>query len=82
MTAPDWRNAASCRGMGVETFYPLPNDQATIQRALAICSLCPVRMPCRQYALRHKEQHGIWGGLTEETREAIMRRSPPRASVT
>ena len=82
MTAPDWRDAASCRGICVETFYPLPNDQVTTQRALTICSLCPVRTPCRRYALSRKERYGIWGGLTEQTREAIMRRSPPRASVT
>ncbi|MBO4252447.1 WhiB family transcriptional regulator [Streptomyces griseorubiginosus] len=75
MTRSNWRSAASCRGLDVETFYPLPEDQATIRTALSVCSRCPVRTPCRRHALSRKERYGIWGGLTEAAREAIMRRS-------
>lgn len=72
-----WWQAASCRGADTETFFPLPGDQSGVQRALAICELCPVRVPCRRYALGHRERHGIWGGLTEETRELLIHMGPP-----
>ncbi|MER5435532.1 WhiB family transcriptional regulator [Streptomyces sp. NPDC002588] len=72
-----WWQAACCRGADTETFFPLPGDQATVQRALAICESCPVRIPCRRYALGSRERHGIWGGLTEETRELLIRMGPP-----
>ncbi|MFF3378414.1 WhiB family transcriptional regulator [Streptomyces sp. NPDC002680] len=76
-SAMSWWKAAHCRGSGIETFFPLPDDEATVQRALAICGRCPVRIPCRRYALNHRERHGIWGGLTEETRATLMRIGPP-----
>ncbi|MFJ9902416.1 WhiB family transcriptional regulator [Streptomyces sp. NPDC101152] len=76
MTAP---RAAACRGADVETFFPAPGDVAAVRRALMICDRCPVRIPCRRYALDHRERYGIWGGLTEETRETLLRIGPPRA---
>ena len=33
--------------------------------AIALCRVCPIRDSCRQKALNNKEEHGIWGGLTE-----------------
>jgi WhiB family redox-sensing transcriptional regulator len=68
-----WWQAACCRGVDTDTFFPLPGDQVGIRQALRICESCPVRVPCRQYALGRRERYGIWGGLTEETREMIMR---------
>lgn len=71
-----WWKAAYCLGADVETFFPPSRDHAAVQRALAICAQCPVRLPCRRYALNHPERHGIWGGLTEETRETLIRLGP------
>lgn len=76
MTTP---RAAACRGADIETFFPAPGDLATVRRALVICGRCPVRIPCRRYALDHRERYGIWGGLTEETRETLLRIGPPPA---
>ncbi|MBK3566417.1 WhiB family transcriptional regulator [Streptomyces sp. MBT62] len=75
--AAGWWPAASCRGSAIETFFPPPGDRAAVQRALTICARCPVRIPCRRYALDHRARHGIWGGLTEETRETLIRMGPP-----
>jgi WhiB family redox-sensing transcriptional regulator len=72
--------AAACRGTDIETFYPASGDLATVRRALMICDRCPLRMPCRRYALDHRERYGIWGGLTEETRETLIRIGPPPAA--
>jgi len=41
-------------------------------RAKAICQQCSVRKPCLEYALDIREQHGIWGGLTESERRAML----------
>ncbi|MFJ5303194.1 WhiB family transcriptional regulator [Streptomyces sp. NPDC088350] len=76
-SAAGWWSAASCRGADIDTFFPSPGDLATVQRALTICDRCPVRISCRRYALDHRERHGIWGGLTEETRETLLRIGPP-----
>lgn len=77
--AAGWWPAASCRGADIETFFPPPGDLTAVRRALMICDLCPVRIPCRRYALAHRERYGIWGGLTEETRETLIRIGPPPA---
>lgn len=76
-SAVSWWKAAYCRGADIGIFFPLPGDHATTQRALAVCDRCPVRIPCRRHALRRRERHGIWGGLTEETRATLIRIGPP-----
>jgi WhiB family redox-sensing transcriptional regulator len=41
------------------------------RRAKEICSSCPVQTECRDYAIGIREQHGIWGGLTESERRTL-----------
>lgn len=41
-------------------------------RAKAICAGCPVVEDCLDYAVRIKEQHGIWGGLNENERRDLL----------
>jgi len=48
--------------------------EAREARAKAICGSCPVRRPCLDYALRIREPHGIWGGLSEAERKQILNR--------
>jgi WhiB family redox-sensing transcriptional regulator len=52
--------------------------------AKAICAGCPVKAECADYAIRAREPYGVWGGLTEEEREALYARIPastgPRVS--
>lgn len=43
--------------------------------AKTICARCPVRIECGTWAIEHNE-HGIWGGLTDEQRRQI------RAQIT
>ena len=40
-------------------------------QAKALCSLCPLKMLCADYALAGKEEHGIWGGTTPNERKEI-----------
>lgn len=55
-------------------FFPPPQFEGKAEkvereaRAKAICAQCSVRDECLDYALRIREQHGIWGGLSEVER--------------
>ena len=59
-------------------FFPPPlferKDEklAREARAKAICATCPVRDPCLEYALRIREPHGIWGGMSESERRPLI----------
>ncbi|RYE40157.1 MAG: WhiB family transcriptional regulator [Hyphomicrobiales bacterium] len=73
LNSQNWRLRACCRFLGFETFYP--PDRETVgeksrreRAARNICAVCPVLEPCRDHALRNKEEHGIWGGLTASER--------------
>jgi WhiB family redox-sensing transcriptional regulator len=39
--------------------------------AKTVCAACPVIQQCRQHALAVREPYGVWGGLTEDERNAI-----------
>ena len=43
-----------------------------VEAAKAVCNSCPVMMQCREQALAIREPYGVWGGLSEEEREAII----------
>lgn len=65
-----------------DLFFPASEeDHEQIQAAKTICSRCPVRQACLQFALAQGEDEGIWGGLTAaERREvAVLRRRGPAA---
>jgi WhiB family redox-sensing transcriptional regulator len=72
-----WQAKAACRGPNTALFFPpshfeRKDDRETREsKAKAICSGCDVRKPCLEYAIRSKEQHGIWGGLTEVERRPL-----------
>ena len=42
------------------------------RRAKAICATCSVCRDCLDYALRIREPHGIWGGLSEVERRSLL----------
>ena len=67
-----WRQAAACRGRAARTFYPgTPEEVAAAKR---ICAGCKVQQLCLETALRNREPHGVWGGLTERERARVLRR--------
>ncbi len=73
-----WQLRAACRGPHAKLFFPpatlerREDRQARERRAKAICAECPVRGPCLDYALAIREPHGIWGGLNEQERRALV----------
>jgi WhiB family redox-sensing transcriptional regulator len=75
--AADWRALASCAEVDGELFFPVgDNDAARAQAAQAkkVCAGCPVQETCLSWALEHRQDTGVWGGLTEEERGRIHQR--------
>ena len=75
-----WQTKASCRGPQAGVFFPPTHSERKDERAERedrakhICATCGVRKPCLDYALQIKEPHGIWGGLNESERKALLNR--------
>lgn len=73
-----WQLRAACRGPNHAIFFPPARLERREEkrrreaRAKEICEGCSVRVPCRDYALQIREQHGIWGGMTENERRQVM----------
>lgn len=71
-----WQHRAACRGPNQAIFFPpsqlerRSDKRHRERRAKEICAECPVQTECRSYAIEIREQHGIWGGLTEVERRA------------
>lgn len=75
-----WQAKASCRGPQAAVFFPPTHTERKDERAereeraKQICATCGVRKPCLDYALHIREPHGIWGGLNESERKALLNR--------
>ncbi|MFE3324971.1 WhiB family transcriptional regulator [Streptomyces sp. NPDC059176] len=41
-----------------------------------VCTDCAVRTECLAHALDQRIEHGVWGGMTERQRRALLRRRP------
>jgi len=70
-----------CRDRG-DLFFDPPHVEradekaARVSAAKAICvDLCPNREQCLSDALRFREQHDIWGGLTAAERKLLLRQA-------
>ncbi len=75
----DWQQFAACRGEDAVYFYA-PNyferrseKDARERVAKTICGRCAVRELCLEEALRSRDPHGVWGGLNEMERRAVLR---------
>ena len=74
----DWRAQSACLQVNPELFFPVGNtgpavDQ--IDKAKAVCARCSVTEVCLQYALETGQDSGVWGGLSEDERRALKRRT-------
>lgn len=73
-----WYSRAACRVRGGKLFYPLEGarkdqqgNKSRIRHAKELCSCCPVRDRCLDYALSRPESFGIWGGYDVLERKNI-----------
>jgi WhiB family redox-sensing transcriptional regulator len=67
-----WQLQGLCRQDDPRKWTPDPPAvELKSQEAKRICLDCPVMRQCREWALEHREQFGVWGGLTEGERDAL-----------
>ena len=69
----NWRVAARCRTENAEDLFVTGADQ---REAREFCFACPVRTECLAHALDQQVEFGVWGGMTERERRAVLRRRP------
>ena len=71
----DWKERAACAGYPNGLFFPGPDStMASVEKARAICSVCPVKDDCLEYAFQANQRSGIWGGTTEDERKSLRRK--------
>ncbi|HEX2027306.1 MAG TPA: WhiB family transcriptional regulator [Nitriliruptorales bacterium] len=70
-TGEPWEERAACSGANVEMFFSV--EEQDQQEALEYCARCEVRQECLEYAIRHREMYGIWGGMMESDRRTLIR---------
>lgn len=69
----DWPTQAACRGTDPDELFV---QGAAQNRAKAICFGCPVRTECLADSLDNQIEFGVWGGMTERERRALLRKRP------
>lgn len=69
----DWTQDAACRQGDPDALFV---QGAAQNRAKAVCMGCPVRAECLADALDERIEFGVWGGMTERERRALLRRRP------
>ena len=72
----EWSRQAACSTADPDKLF----EQGAVQnRVKVICSGCSVRTECLAEALDNNIEYGVWGGMTERERRALLRR---RSNVT
>jgi len=69
----NWRLSAACRSIEPDLFFPVSSAGPSLEQASqakAVCACCLVRRQCLAFALRTRQRHGIWGGLSADERAA------------
>lgn len=67
----EWMGSALCAQVDPEIFFP--EKGGGTHDAKRVCAGCPVIRECGEYALKHNERFGVWGGLSERARRKIAR---------
>lgn len=70
-TPPEWVAKAVCASTDPELFFvEFGGGNKAAER---ICSTCPVKAECLEYALDNNEEYGVWGGVGSHGRRLIKR---------
>ena len=68
----NWMEHGACRNPAYDPEWWWPDtadkDAGNTPFAINVCGSCHVRDLCLDYAIQHKERHGIWGGLMPAAR--------------
>jgi WhiB family redox-sensing transcriptional regulator len=68
-----WASKALCLDADPDELFVRGKAQT---KAAAICRHCPVITECLADALDNQVEFGIWGGMTERQRRALLKRNP------
>jgi WhiB family transcriptional regulator, redox-sensing transcriptional regulator len=68
---PAWQAEAACSGKGPARWFPTRTGDPAVGRT--ICTTCPVRTDCLEYALAH-DVVGFWAGTSPQQRDRARRR--------
>jgi WhiB family redox-sensing transcriptional regulator len=74
----DWRDHAACCTEHPELFFPVGTTgpaRRQLARAKLVCHRCPVTAACLAWAMDTGQRYGVWGGLSEDERHELQRRS-------
>ena len=75
MWVEDWAPRAACQADTPDELFVRGAEQ---NKAKQVCAGCPVRTECLAEALDNQIEWGVWGGMTERERRALLRRRPDR----
>ncbi|MER5905115.1 WhiB family transcriptional regulator [Streptomyces mirabilis] len=73
MAETGWSEQGLCRTADPDALFV---EGAAQNRAKELCGGCGVRTECLAYALDQRVEFGVWGGMTEHERRALLRRRP------
>lgn len=68
-----WTAYGACGGAAPDDLFV---EGAAQRAAREVCAGCQVRMECLIDSLDHRILFGVWGGMTERERRALLRRYP------
>jgi WhiB family transcriptional regulator, redox-sensing transcriptional regulator len=68
-----WVSKALCRTADPDELFVRGAAQ---RKAAVICRHCPVMQECAADALDNKVEFGVWGGMTERQRRAMLKQHP------
>ena len=66
----DWITQSACRDQDPDALFV---QGAAQNRAKQVCGGCVVRVECLADALDNRIEFGVWGGMTERERRALLR---------
>ncbi len=73
MWVEDWAPRAACKTALPDELFVRGAEQ---NKAKQVCSSCVVRTECLAEALDNQIEWGVWGGMTERERRALLKRRP------
>ena len=73
MWVEDWTPRAACKSAQPDQLFVRGAEQ---NKAKQVCQGCSVRTECLAEALDNQIEWGVWGGMTERERRALLRRRP------
>ncbi|WP_424743594.1 WhiB family transcriptional regulator [Mycobacterium sp.] len=68
-----WVSKARCRSTDPDELFVRGAAQ---RKAAVICRHCPVLAECGADALDNRVEFGVWGGMTERQRRALLKQHP------